>query len=338
MHRSICGVALVLLSLAAAPDAARAQTVPYLTPADRVRLAEGKRLADRLCEQVWRGWGRTPFQVLLLGDSAELLVGGPRHPDGFTRAGYDSLLGTEIWTRSRRFPPTLLATFPAVGAIPTIVVGSAERTGKSSTAWVLTLMHEHFHQWQYSQPGYYPGVARLGLARGDTTGQWMLDYPFPYDSAPVQRAAQSLAQMLAGALEAGPRAGSTALEAVTASRDSLRRLLAPADYRYFAFQLWQEGTARFIEYVIARAAAKTHEPGAEFRRLSDYQSYGEAADSALRELRAKLEQLDLAQQRRVAFYPIGAAWALLLDRTRRDWKRAYAERPFELPDLPSGTR
>ena len=66
--------------------------------------------------------------------------------------------------------------------------------------------------------------------------------------------------------------------------------------------------------------------------------YGEAADTALRDLRRQLEQLDLAQQRRVAFYPIGGAWALLLDETRGDWKPAYIEDPFELPDLISNGR
>jgi hypothetical protein len=331
MRRSFWASALILLAVAPAPKAALGQAPE---PADRVRLAEGRRLAEHLCKEVWPGWGKTAFQLLLLGDSAEFLIGGPPEPEGFTRAGYDSTLGTEIWTRRPRFPPTLLATFPAAGGVPTIVVGSAERTGKSSTAWVLTLMHEHFHQWQYSQPEYYPGVARLGLTRGDTTGQWMLNYPFPYDSAPVQRATRGLAQALARALDAGPGARRAALEAVTASRDSLRGLLAPADDHYFEFQLWQEGTARFIEYAVARAAAKAPAPAAEFRRLPDYQPYGEAAESALRELRAKLDQLDLGQQRRVAFYPIGAAWALLLDRTRSDWKRVYTERPFALPDLP----
>jgi len=338
VRQSFCGLAFVLLVGAAVPEVAQPQTVAQLRPADRVRLAEGKRLADRLCEQVWPGWGKTAFQLLLLGDSAEFLIGGPREPDGFTRAGYDSTLGTEIWTRPPHFSPTLLATFPAAGGVPTIVVGSAERTGKASTAWVLTLMHEHFHQWQYSRPDYYPGVARLGLAGGDTTGQWMLNYPFPYDSAPVQRATRGLAQALARALDAGLEGGRGALEAVTASRDSLRRILAPADDRYFEFQLWQEGTARFIEYAVARAAAKARAPAADFRGLSDYQPYTEAAEGALRELRAKLDQLDLGGQRRVAFYPIGAAWALLLDRTRRDWKHAYVEHPFVLPDLPLSGR
>jgi hypothetical protein len=52
-------------------------------------------------------------------------------------------------------------------------------------------------------------------------------------------------------------------------------------------------------------------------------------------LRRELDQLDLARQRRVAFYPVGAAVALLLDRTRPHWKQAYARRPFALAALLS---
>jgi hypothetical protein len=336
VRSSIGGLGILLLAIVAGP--ADAQATLQLQPADRVRLGEGRRLAAQICDQLWPGWGRTAFQVLLVTDSTEYLVDNQRSPDAFTRLGYDTLLGAEVWTRPRRFPPTLLATFPAVGGLPTVVIGSAERTGKPSTAWVLTLLHEHFHQWQYSQPGYNDGVSRLGLARGDTTGQWMLSYPFPYDSAPVQRAMRRLATSLAQALDARPEARRRALEAVSDDRADLRSLLAAADYRYLEFQLWQEGVARFIEYAAGRAAAKSRDVSAEFRSLPDYEPYAQASDRALRDLRRELEQLDLAQRRRVAFYPIGAAWALLLDQTRPDWKQVYARQPFTLPDLVSAAR
>jgi len=335
---SIRGLSIVLLGIAAAPETGRAQTVLQLQQADRVRLAEARHLADQVCDQLWPGWGATIFQVLLVGDSAEFLVDNQRHPGNFTRLGYDQVLRAEVWTRPRRFSPTLLATFPAVGGVPTIVIGSAERTGKSSTAWILTLLHEHFHQWQYSQPDYYAGVSRLGLARGDTTGQWMLDYPFPYDSAPIQRGMRSLAKALARALEARPEMRRGMLQAVSDNRATLRNLLTAADYRYFEFQLWQEGVARFIEYATARAAVEAREPSADLRSLPDYEPYSQAAERVLRDLRLELEQLDLARHRRVAFYPIGAALALLLDEARVDWKRAYARQPFRLPDLLSGSQ
>jgi hypothetical protein len=302
-----------------------------------VRLAEGRHLATQVCNRLWPGWGQTEFQVLLVGDSTEFLVGEQKNPAGFNRAGYDTLLRAEVWTRPRQFSPTLLATFPAVGGLPTIVIGSARRTGKSSTAWVLTLLHEHFHQWQYSLPKYSAGVSALNLARGDSTGQWMLNYPFPYDSAAIQRAMRSLATALIRALDAGPEMRPRALQAVSDSRDTLRNLLTATDYRYLEFQLWQEGVARYTEYAVAQAAA-TRKASAQFRSLPDYESYGQAAEDGLHHLRLELTQLDLGRQRRVAFYPIGAALAVLLDDTRADWKQAYTRQPFALPDLRSKLR
>lgn len=338
MRWPIYRLGLLLLGAAAAPALGLAQGKPQLRQPDRVRLAEAMRLADRLCDQLWPGWGRTTLQILLVTDSAEFLLGSPHPTPGFASLGHDSLLRREVWTRPRQFSPTLLATFPAVGGVPTIVIGSAERTGKSSAGWVLTLLHEHFHQWQYSQPEYYAGVARLNLARGDTTGQWMLDYSFPYDSVPVQQAMRHLANALRRALDARLSARVKALDHVIAAREALRSGLTATDYRYFEFQLWQEGVARFMEYAAARAAAELREPSTEFRSLPDYQAYSRTADSARRSVRRELEQLDLGRQRRVAFYPIGAAIALLLEETRPDWKRAYAEQPFALGTLLSASR
>jgi hypothetical protein len=329
---------LVLLAVAGLPAEGHAQTSVRLPVDDRIRLAEARRLADQVCERIWPGWGRTAFPLLLVRDSAEFLV-GHRPPAGeFATLGYDGIIRSVVWSRARRFSPTLLATFPAVGGVPTVVIGSPARTGKSSTSWVLTLLHEHFHQWQYSQPDYYAGVSRLDLARGDTTGQWMLEYPFPYDSAPVQRAVQSLASALARALDSPPAAAVESLRVVVHARDALRSRLRAADYRYFEFQLWQEGVARFIEYAVARAAATAGKPSPEFRRLADYEPYTRAAHNGPAALRQELERLDLVRDRRVAFYPIGAAVALLLERTRADWKQAYARRPFALAVLLSAER
>jgi hypothetical protein len=335
MRWPVRGLVVWLLGTVASPTAGDAQGAFDLPHRDRVRLAEGIRLADELRDDLWPGWERTTLRVLLVTDSAEFLVGHSQRSGDFARRGYDALLKQEVWTRPRQFSPALLATFPAVSAEPTIVIGSAEQTDKSSTAWVLTLLHEHFHQWQYSRPGYYAGVARLDLAHGDTTGQWMLDYPFPYDAAPVQQAVHRLAIALGQALDATPSARARALRTVVGARETLRGHLSAADYRYFEFQLWQEGVARFIEYAAAQAAAESGKPPAAFRSLSDYEPYSEAAAGARLGVRRELERLALSRQRRVAFYPLGAATALLLEETRSDWKRVYGERPFALAALLS---
>ncbi|MEE9270646.1 MAG: hypothetical protein V3V49_10350, partial [Candidatus Krumholzibacteria bacterium] len=156
---------------------------------DRIRIAEAFRIADELGEKVWRGWSDAPRALLLVTRDREYLVRHPYPTGDFTRVGYDSLLRSDVYTRERVYDPKLLATFPAVAGVPTIVIGQPRNTDAShSTRWVMTLLHEHFHQWQLSQPGYYDAVAGLGLARGDTTGMWMLNYDFPYDSPEVAAA------------------------------------------------------------------------------------------------------------------------------------------------------
>lgn len=326
--RLIAPALVILALLPAAPLPAQAP-FPPAPLADRTRLAEAMRVGDALRGALWPGWGATSVPVLLVTDSLEYLIRHPRPTADFTSLGRDPLLGTEVWARRRVFPPGFLATFPAVGGIPTVVVGSAQRTGKSSAAWVLTLMHEHFHQWQYSQPDYYPRLQALDLARGDTTGMWALQYPFPYDSPPVQAGVTLLATSLAAALDAGP-AESAAVESVRVARDQLLALLAPDDRRYLEFQLWQEGVARWVEYAAAAAAARLAPPDVAFQALADYTDYPAElarADAALRE---ELRGMDLGRDRRVVFYPLGAALALLADRQRDRWKDAYARRKFEL--------
>ena len=311
----------LLIVMVAIQALGKGQSAPRLSAADRVRLAEAFRLAQRVTAEVWPGWERTPMPVLLVTDSAEYLVGHPRPTPDFAPLGWDSVLGREVFARSRRFPPTLLATFPAIDATPTIVVGTAERTGKSSSEWVVTLLHEHFHQWQSSLPDYYGRAEALGLARGDTTGQWMLDYPFPYDSLPVQDAVKALAVSLA-------RGDSR--ETVARQRQALRRRLSPDDDRYLEFQLWQEGVPRYVEIAAAEAAAGVGEPSEAFRRLRDYMPYAEVADRLRGQLDRRLTELTLARDRRVSFYSLGGALALLLERSDRTWKDRYRQDLFAL--------
>lgn len=308
-----------------------------LTRADRVRLAEANRLRRAVANQVWAGWA-VPFAVLLVTDSSEFLIWHPRPSAEFVSVGRDSLLETEVFVRSRQFAPNLLATFPAVGGVPTIVVGRPEATGRSSTGWVVTLLHEHFHQMQYSRPGYYEGVNGLGLSRGDQTGMWMLNFPFPYDSARVEGAyravAGTLAALLAGSTNVGVGSGRDSL---AAQWNRLHSVLGADDLKYLEFQLWQEGVARYIEILVAEAAARTHRPSAEFTQLPDYRTYSEVATRTRAQMMAELREPKLGEIKRVSFYSLGAGLALALDRLEADWRSRYFLDPFVLrPPFPSG--
>jgi hypothetical protein len=304
-----------------------------LSAADRARLAEANRLIAELGNRLWPDWPDAPFALLLVTDSTEYLMGHPRPTPDFARVVYDSMLHTQIWSRPRVFAPTLLATFPAVGGLPTVVVGTAQRTGKSSAGWVLTLLHEHFHQRQYSLPDYYQRSARLDLAAGDSSGGWMLNYPFPYDSAAVQVATREFARALGRALDAGPGTRDRAVAAVVRARTALAKHLTSAEDRYFEFQLWQEGIARFIEHKAAQLAADGHQPGVDYTALGDHESYKDLAERNRTALRRELSNIDLGQDRRISFYPIGAALGQLLDLVNPRWQQRYRAEPFQVTSL-----
>jgi hypothetical protein len=304
-----------------------------LTPADRARLAEANSVVASLAQQIWPGWQGTPFALLLVTDSAEYLLGHPRPTSEFSGPLFDSMIGMDVRSRPHVFAPTLLATFPAVGGVPTIVVGTAERTGKTSTDWVLTLLHEHFHQWQYSLPDYYRRTEDLDLASGDSSGMWMLNYPFPYDSRPVQAAARNLARALSQALDIGLRQRGPAIQAVIHARAALAQHLTAAEARYLEFQLWQEGVARFVEYRAAELAARSYRPRNAYKSLRDYTSYADVSRRNRIALRRELDQLDLGNTRRISFYSLGAAYALLLDSSQPGWKQTYESTPFVLTPL-----
>lgn len=323
------------LALAFLGAAALAGERPRLRTEDRVRLAEAFRMGDALGERVWKGWGQTPFAVLLVTPEYEFLIRHPRPSDDFERLGYDALLKSEVHFRKRVFAANLLATFPAVGGVSTIVIGQPENTeARTSTRWVVTLFHEHFHQMQDSQPNFYEEVNRLNLARGDQTGMWMLNFAFPYERPEVAQKFSAAARALADAL--GARAGRDfrrKLAAYLSARKILQDALDADDYKYFSFQLWKEGVARYTEYRVAREAAARYKPTRGFASLKDFTPFALDARETLEAVVTDLRKMSLAERKRTAFYPFGAGEARLLDRARPGWRRRYFVEKFSLDPL-----
>jgi hypothetical protein len=150
---------LPLFSIVLLAIAAFAQTPAEQIPIDdAVRICEFYRLASQVQDQIWPNWSHVPAPLLLVTPDTEFLTRHPAPPKDF------KAVGDGFYARPRQFPTDLLATFPAFGPPSVIVIGEPKNTeSKTSTPWLMTLMHEHFHQLQNAQPGYFQAVQDLGL-------------------------------------------------------------------------------------------------------------------------------------------------------------------------------
>jgi hypothetical protein len=299
-----------------------------IPPNDAVRIREFYRLAAGLQDEVWPGWGGTPAPLLLVTQDAEFLTHHPSPPKDFQK------IGDDLYARPRQFPTALQATFPAFGPPSIIVIGEPENTeAKTSTPWVFTVMHEHFHQLQDGRPRFYQAVSSLGLAHGDNTGMWMLNYPFPYDSPELGKLFTHLRDLLPTALnEPDPKKFKALVRQYIFARKEFFAQLSPDDRKYLSFQLWKEGIARYVQIRSAEAAA-SYQPTWEYAALPDYETF-ETFESYAREARSdtlnELKKADLVTWKRVVVYSFGASEGLLLDRLHPKWKQSYFQQLFTL--------
>jgi hypothetical protein len=284
-----------------------------------VRVSEFYRMAPQMEDRIWPGWSKIPDPLLLITPDSEFLTHLTPAPEGFHPAN-DGFVA-----RQRQFPPNLQATFPPFSSpIAVIVIGSPDRTAsRISTPWEIAAMHEHFHQLQDAQPGYFDAVNGLGLNRGDKTGMWMLNYAFPYtDPAVNERFAALRDQLLRTvAMPDGKEFRAAASRYLTLRREFMAKL-SPDDHKYLSFQLWQEGIARYTQIAAAETAAD-YQPSEAYRRLPDYTPFsGEAANLRSHTLE-QLRTLDLGKEGRIAVYSFGGVEGLLLDRLNPQWKSQY---------------
>ncbi|HTR23876.1 MAG TPA: hypothetical protein VMI10_07815 [Terriglobales bacterium] len=298
---------------------------PQLLPRDAILIREFYRLAPQIADDVWPDWSRTLAPLLLVTNEGEFLTHHPDPPADFER------IGDNLYARQRHFSVNLLATFPAFGPRPVIVIGEPENTeAKTCTPWLITLMHEHFHQLQDTQPGMMAATNELNLAHGDQTGMWMLNYPFPYDKPEIARSFSDLRNLLLAALNEKKETKFRALaQQYGAERRKFFAQLAPEDRKYLSFQLWKEGIARYVQVKSAEAAAH-YEATAEFAALSGYESFSAYAGRFRGDTMRELSQADLAKWKRTVVYSFGACEGFLLDRVNPKWTEGYFKDLFTL--------
>jgi hypothetical protein len=300
---------------------------------DAARIAEFYRLAPPIDDKIWPGWSKIPAPLLLVTANQEYMTHFPAPPKDFEKAGDD------VYVRARQFAPNMQATFAAFGLLPVIVIGEPVNTqSKTSTPWLFVVMHEHFHQLQWAQPGYLKAIDGLGLSRGDATGMWMLSYPFPYE---VPEIAESFAHLrdtlLATLAEVDQQKSAPLVKAYLKERKQFFAQFLPDDRKYFSFQLWQEGVARYTQIKAAEAAAD-YQPSEAFAALPDYTPFSAYALTARARTLDELKHVDLAQAKREAVYSFGAAECLLLDRIKPNWKEEYFKHLLTTDPLFPATR
>ncbi len=300
-----------MLAIATALVFAASTPAPQDAAALGLQLARVRAFSRSNGEALWPGYGAAPFGFLLLEAESETLLCREPAPAGFTPDGRDDATGCLRFTRPRgKLSGRFLAAMPVFGPPATIVMGTPASTGRSPAEWRRTILHEHFHQWQWWLPDHYKRVNALDLSGGDETGMWMLNYAFPY-ADPAAGAAYSAASLaLADALAArGTGEFPAAFDNYLGARVRFEASVTPRDWRYLEFQLWQEGVARWTEIELGKqypdAAVKAASTALEARTLT-----------ALREPK-------LAEQGRELAYSYGAGEAMLMAACGAAWRRGY---------------
>lgn len=330
-------VTVFILSILTGLSVSFGQENPKMRDEDKIRIREAFNISNQFGDKIWKGINKVPFVVLLVTDSLEFIINHPYPSKDFKLSEEDIILGTKIYYRPRQFPSWYLATFPAVNGVNCIVVGTPENTNRNSTEWTITLLHEHFHQYEYTYPDYFHSVNDLDLSGGDQTGMWQLNYAFPYDSSIVIDQYKKYTSALFKALSSvGTNDFKKDFNDYKNERQKFKQILKPSDYRYFSFQIWQEGIARYTEYKFLQAL-DGYQPSPEMKQLPDFVLFTKYKEEFRRNEENSLLNLKLNVEKRVCFYAIGFAEGLLLDKLNPKWHdrfltdKFYIENYFKKP-------
>lgn len=304
--------------------------VPQMRYEDKIRIREAINISQQLGDKIWKGMSKVPFVVLLVADSNEFLVNHPYPSNDFKLSENDTILKTKIFYRTKQYPDWYLATFPAVNGVNCIVVGTPEKTNKNSTDWTITLLHEHFHQYQFTDKDYYASVDKLDLSGGDETGMWQLNYAFLYDNTEVVEQYNKIISALLNAVSnINKKSFNDNFKEYVRQRTKFKNILRPNDYRYFSFQIWQEGIARYTEYKFIKEL-DSYTPSLEMTQLNDYVCFKELKEKFYSSELTALKNTRLDIDKRISFYPFGFAEGLLLDCQNPNWREEYLANKFYL--------
>jgi hypothetical protein len=340
MQLGIC----ILAAVAALPAQAAGQRggpagAPAATfsAADRAVIEEAYHLWRSLGDGLWPGWTKVRMPVLLVAAEHEFAAGFPKPLRGFEALPDTRCDGAPVQVRARTFDTHLAASFPVEG-ISAVVIGRPAALEKSPGEWVITAAHEMFHVLQYDR-GSITRVAALKLGPQDDPS-WQLNFPFPYKDDDVMRLIHLQGYLAFQAARSQDTAelrygAGTAAEAAAVYRNVLDRLDATGrSAKYSKFQEWTEGGAFYTEYKLAEAAAGPgYKPTPAFLELPGARGYRALWEGTYRGKVFLAKHAGRAARSRTAFYHLGLAKCLLLDRLDPGWRDRYFGPDGWLDDL-----
>ena len=198
---------------------------------------------------------------------------------------------------------------------------------------MITLLHERFHQYQYTSPGYFKAINALDLANGDQTGMWQLNYPFPYEAVEVIEKYDIYTDALYKCVRSiDTEQWEQAKEKYLKAREQFKAVLDPADYKYISFQWYQEGIARYTEYAFLEKLIE-FDVSAEIRALADFVPFDQYKESFFEKHMNSVLNLKLKEVGRITVYDVGFAEALILREVNPNWQDRYLDIKFDLEKL-----
>lgn len=291
---------------------------PCPTKRNIIRLKEFVRLSNSLGPWVWDGWNSYNQEVLFVDEENEYLFGYQMIPKGFQDTCIEGELGKLVF-RKRQFDKRMEASFPAFGQNPTIVIGSVENTkSKYAIEWLSILFHERFHQIQYSQKNYYDVVKAI-TPKSAKDGSWMLNYAFPYNDKKINKYLHDLGKMLYRSIKTRDK---KVYDEYMSKKQALSKVMKNDDLTYMKFQMWQEGTARYIELdsLLKLGSTKFDKMFLNDPILGDTKM---VYSQKMSEYEKEISSLVLSRIKRGAFYSLGMFERIAEDIFVPDWKKSY---------------
>jgi hypothetical protein len=320
-----------------------------LSSLDKARLLEALRLKSTLGDLAWRGWGDTDVPVILWNYSYEFLFNyAGKPPLEWSLVSNDNFSGNPYYKRSTDNPQNfavkvgdvwtasiatknntdvfLIQTFQEIFPNPIKNIFPYRFLIQPSETQLGAVLHEDFHVFQYQH-------APERMIKAESIHKLGDNYEETANSFNTERKKESA--ILADALEAKtPKEKLDLVWQFLQVREARRKdyQLSGELIAYERWLEWEEGTAKYIEVGILKAASESPEYQSlpEMQNDPDFKNYRKFEQRWSQELFQLRYPTSSGESQH---YMTGMAEAFLLDDLLPDWKEKYWEEDVFLEDL-----